>query len=183
MLFKNKHSKILGLTFGILLSLIFLNGCSVPEFAKPKKVSKNVPVNAKERARQNVDTGKGVSLKNTFGGNRSTTYQFSTSNPLWRSSLEILDFLPLTTVDYSGGIIITDWYNDSQNLDESIKITVRFLSNEIRSDSVKIIVHSKKCSKQNNCSITQKKSKISQDLASSILSKAAILDKESKEKK
>ena len=169
MLFKNKHSKILGLTFGILLSLIFLNGCSVPEFAKPKKVSKNVPVNAKERARQNVDTGKGVSLKNTFGGNRSTTYQFSTSNPLWRSSLEILDFLPLTTVDYSGGIIITDWYNDSQNLDESIKITVRFLSNEIRSDSVKIIVHSKKCSKQNNCSITQKKSKISLKKSDKIL--------------
>ncbi len=31
---------------------------------------------------------------------------------LWRASLEILDFIPLTTVDYSGGIIITDWYND-----------------------------------------------------------------------
>ena len=76
-------------------------------------------------------------------GSKSTNYEFSTSNPLWRASLEIIDFMPLTTVDYSGGIIITDWYSDGQNFDESIKITVRFMSNEVRSDSVKIIVHNK----------------------------------------
>ena len=64
---------------------------------------------------------------------------------MWRASLEIIDFIPLTTVDYSGGIIITDWYSDNQNFNESIKITLRFLSNEIRSDSIKIIVHNKKC--------------------------------------
>jgi hypothetical protein len=71
----------------------------------------------------------------------------ATSNPMWRASLEILDFLPLTTVDYSGGIIITDWYSDNGNND-SIKITVRFLSNEIRSDNLKIIVHKKNCDKE-----------------------------------
>ena len=82
----------------------------------------------------------------------STTYEFSTSNPMWRASLEILDFLPMTTVDYSGGIIITDWYSDiSSSNEDSIKITVRFLSNDIRSDSLKIIVHKKKCIPQQPC--------------------------------
>ena len=86
----------------------------------------------------------GVSLKGALGGRRSTNYEFSTSNPLWRASLEIIDFMPLATVDYSGGIIITDWYSDTANSDESIKITVRFLSNTVQSNSLKIIVHNKK---------------------------------------
>ena len=116
------------------------------------------------------------------GGNKSTTYQFSTSNPLWRASLEIIDFMPLTTVDYSGGIIITDWYSDSQDLGESIKITLRFLSNKIRSDSLKIIVHNKKCKSNQNCQINEINSNIKFELQRSILSKAVKLEKEIKNK-
>ena len=164
-----------------ITSLLALNACSIPKFAKPSKVDPSVPINAKERARNNINEGRGISLKNAFGGGgRSTNYEFSTSNPLWRSSLEILDFLPLTTVDYSGGIIITDWYNDSENYNDSIKITVRFLSNEIRSDSVKVIVHNKICSSQNKCKVTEQKSKISTELVSSILTKATVLERSSK---
>ena len=133
--------------FITLLLIIFvftsITSCSVPNFAKPKNISKNTPVNAKERARKNIEEGRGVSLKGMVGGSKSTNYEFSTSNPLWRASLATIDFMPLSTVDYSGGIIITDWYSDSQNQNESIKITVRFLSNEVRSDSIKIIIHNK----------------------------------------
>jgi hypothetical protein len=165
-----------------MISLIFTS-CSIPKFAKPSKTQTNAPVNAKERARQNVEQGKGISLKNVLGGgNKSTNYEFSTSNPLWRSSLEILDFLPLTTVDYSGGIIITDWYNDSSS-NESIKITVRFLSNEIRSDSLRIIIHNKTCQVDQNCRIVESKSKIKEELQRSILTKAMLFEKESKKKR
>ena len=72
---------------------------------------------------------------------------------MWRASLETLDFLPLTTVDYSGGMIITDWYSENNNIKESIKITVRFLSNQVRSDSIKIIIHKKTCTQDLNCSV------------------------------
>ncbi len=91
--------------------------------------------------------------------------------------------MPLTTVDYSGGIIITDWYSDSSNSNDSIKITVRFLSNEIQSNSVKIIVHNKKCKTNENCSINEIDSKIKYELQRSILTKAAQYDLESKNKK
>ena len=168
--------------FSIVL-IIILASCSVPEFAKPKKVSRNVPINAKERAEQNVREGRGVSLKGMIGGNRSTNYEFSTSNPMWRASLEIIDFMPLTTVDYSGGIIITDWYSDGQNYDESIKITVRFLSNEIRSDSIKIIVHKKKCKTNQNCAVNEIDTSIKFELQQSILKKAALLETEIKKPK
>ena len=133
-----------------ILSL-FLTSC---EAFKPKKVNtRDVPINAEERARKNIKEGRGVSLKGIMGGGGSTNYEFSTSNPLWRASLEILDFLPLTTVDYSGGMIITDWYSES-NSNDSIKITVRFLANEVRSERIKIIVHKKTCSTGDNCKIS-----------------------------
>ena len=111
--------------------------------SKPKKISEGRPVNADERARQNLEQGRGISLKDVAGGRKSTTYEFSTSNPLWRASLETIDFMPLATVDYSGGMIISDWYSDDDK--ESVKITLRFLANEVRSNSIKVIVHKKKC--------------------------------------
>ena len=124
------------------ISLITLNSCGMY-----KKVDqRQMPDGADAKARKNIEEGKGVSIGGLMGkrDGGATNYEFSTSNPMWRASLEILDFLPLSTVDYSGGMIITDWYSES-NSDESIKITIRFLSNEVRSDNLKIIVHKKKC--------------------------------------
>lgn len=146
--------------------------------------TRKVPVNAQERARKNVEEGRGAGLGNILN-RRGTNYEFSTSNPMWRASLEILDFIPMTTVDYAGGMIISDWYTDnSGNSGESIKITLRFLSNEIRSDSIKVVVHKKICKNYNSCNVVVlKNSTISQELASSIIKKAARLEKENKEKK
>ena len=125
----------------LVLIMLFttLVSCGVGE--KVKKIRKPVdlrtePLDPDERAKRNIKEGRGVSL----GGltNRKTTYEFSTANPMWRASLETLDFIPLSTVDYSGGMIITDWYSDNNSQKQSLKITVRFLSNEIRADSLKI---------------------------------------------
>lgn len=162
----------------LLVSLLFLigllNSCGL---YKPTDMRKQ-PTQASDKAKQNIKEGRGVSLGNLI--NKKTSYEFSTSNPLWRASLEILDFLPLNTVDYSGGLIITDWYSDNQKQNEYIKITVRFLSNEIRTDSIKIIVHQKICNKENNCSTKIIKSNLSDELNKSILKSAAILEKNSK---
>jgi len=146
--------------------------------------ARNNPVNAQERARKNVEEGKGAGITGIIRGNRGTNFEFSSSNPMWRASLELLDFLPLSTVDYSGGIIISDWYSDSLKSSESIKISVRFLSNEVRSDSIKIMVHKKKCSSNQTCTTAlQTNSKIVEELRRSILSKAAFFEKEQKKKK
>jgi hypothetical protein len=102
---------------------------------------------------------------------------------MWRASLELLDFLPLTTVDYSGGIIITDWYSDNNNFNESIKITVRFLNNEIAANNIKIIVHQKKCVQLQKCVVKELNSAIKQELAKSILKKAALFKIENQNKK
>ena len=161
-----------------LLLIVCLLTLSCSGAFKPKKVNtREVSTNAQERARENIRTGRGTSLKGII--NRGTNYEFSTSNPMWRASLEILDFLPLATVDYSGGVIITDWYNDNSTND-SIKITLRFLSNEIRTDSLKVIVHKKKCSANQNCKVSKIKSQIEEELLASILKSAALMKKSDK---
>ena len=174
----NKFSKLI-----ILLVLtLHVSGCK----GLFKKVDmRERPVNMQERARQNVEQGKGVSINKILNRRGNTNFQFSSSNPLWRASLEILDFLPMTTVDYAGGMIISDWYSDNTgNSNESIKITIRFLSNEVRSDSLKVIAHKKTCKKTSSCKTTiLEKSAIGQELITSIVRKAALLEKADKEKK
>ena len=119
-----------------------------------------------------------------FGGKKGTNYEFSTSNPLWRATFDVIDFMPLVTVDYSGGMIITDWYTDSNTTNDSLKFTIRFLSNQIRADSLKIIIHKKTCKLQENCIITKITSNRLEDtIRSDIIKKAALLDAESKKKR
>lgn len=170
------HSIIKFITFFLIITLT--NNCG----GLSKTDTRKVPINAQERARKNIEEGRGAGISNILkrGG---TNFEFSSSNPLWRASLEILDFLPLNTVDYSGGMIISDWYSESTN-NESLKITIRFLSNEVRSDSLKIIVHKKDCGSNQNCKITLLgNSTIVNELRSSIIRKAAVLEKENKKKK
>jgi hypothetical protein len=148
-----------------------------------QKMDPNRPTSAEDKRKQNIKEGRGASLGSILGNARGTNYEFSTSNPIWRASLEVLDFLPLSTVDYSGGVIITDWYTENSN-DESIKITIRFLSNEIRSDSLKISVHKKTCQNNLNCkTIVSSSNLIKDELRSTILKKATLLKKEDKDKK
>ena len=114
--------------------------------------ARKVSPDPKARVKKNLEEGRGFTL---MGGRKDggTNYSFASSNPMWRATLEILDFLPLANVDYSGGIITTDWYNEGTASDESIKITIRFLTNEVRADGLKIIVHKKKCNIQQKCSV------------------------------
>lgn len=127
--------------------------------------------NVDARARQAARESGG--LMGMIGkGNQDTNFRFSSSNVLWRASLKTLEFMPLLNADYSGGIIITDWYSDNINSDEQIKIQIRFLSNEVRSDSLEINVHKKKCDISNRCSQILLKNSFPQDIKDSILTKA-----------
>lgn len=152
----------------------FLYSCGIYKPSDARIISPN----SKERVKKNLEEGKGMSFGKMMDGRGGTSYQFASSNPMWRATLEILDFLPLANVDYSGGIITTDWYNDGTSLDESIKITVRFLTNEIRSDGLRIIVHKKRCNIEQNCKITKISSTLEHELQVAILKKATIFERE-----
>ena len=176
MFYKNYKNQLFSTI--ILSILIIFTSCD-----KSKKFDPDRPINAEGKRKKNIEEGRGASIGSILGGVGGTNYEFSSSNPMWRASLETLDFLPLTTVDYSGGMIITDWYSENNNL-EAIKISIRFLSNEIRSDSVKIIIHKKTCTNNFNCTTgLLKTTTISDELRSTILKKAALYQKTDKKKK
>ena len=169
--------KIFIVLAGITL-LGFLNSCGIWDPADARKVSPN----ADERVKKNLEEGRGITLGGALKKGKGTNSQFASSNPMWRATLEILDFLPLSNVDYSGGIITTDWYNEGTASDESIKITVRFLTNEIRSDGIKIIVHKKKCNVQQTCTVKKISSALEAELQVAILKKAVTFEEEYKKK-
>ena len=135
---------------------------------------REVPVNVDERAAKNIAEGRSFRFGD-IGKGGSGTFEFASSNEMWRASISLLDFAPFSNVDYSGGIIITDWFADENVKNEYLKITVRFLSNEIRADGLNVIIHKKTCNNVNECNVSKIKSNISQEIKLAILKEAAIL--------
>ena len=171
-------NKIKVTVFCIFLSLI-LSACN-GKF--PGADARKVSYDPKERVRKNLEEGRGFRLDDAFSNKNSGNFEFASSNALWRASLDIIDFIPIATANYSGGILITDWYSENDKINESIKISIRFLTNEVRSDALDIKVFYKKCVTVDNCTISQKKGNLRKELTKEILKKAAIYDKQTKNK-
>ena len=136
----------------------------------------------KKRVAKNLEEGRGFRLSEMGKSSKNGVFEFASSNELWRASLDTIDFMPLASVNYSGGIIVTDWYSTDQNSNESIKISIRFLTNEIRSDALDIKVFNKKCVTQSNCVTSEKEGGINNELKTKILKTAAIYKAEKKKK-
>ena len=163
-----------------LFMILVLTSCS-QGLLKGGDARKNPP-DPRERVKKNLEEGKGFRISDSMSGNKGTNFEFASSNGLWRASLEVLDFMPLTSANYSGGIIITDWYSEQGNADESIKITIRFLSNEVRSDALDVDIFYKKCVATNNCKISKQEGQLKKEITKQILAKAAIYQKQIKDK-
>lgn len=152
--------------------LFFLSGCGIYKKVDTRKV----PVNVNERAKRNIQQGKGYTLFDSNRNRGSGNFEFASSNPMWRASIKLLDFTPFSNVDYSGGIIITDWFNSNDaSANESIKITVKFLSNEVRADGLDVLIYKKICNANNNCNISKVDSELSKEIKLAILKEAAII--------
>ena len=151
----------------------------------PGADARKFPADPKLRVKKNLEEGRGFRLNDAFkSGSKGGVFEFASSNELWRASLDVVDFMPLASVNYSGGIIITDWYSNEQSQNESIKITIRFLTNEIRSDALNIKIFTRKC-KENlvNCKYIDSNKTLVAELKKEILKRAAKFQLEDKEKK
>ena len=170
--------KALKSIFILLLSSTLLYSCGGK---LPGADARKYDPDPKKRVAKNLEEGRGFRLSDQLGKSGSGVFEFASSNELWRASLDIIDFMPLTSVNYSGGIIVTDWYSTDQPSNESIKISIRFLSNEIRADALDIKVFNKKCLTQTNCVTSEKSGNITIELKQKILKTAAIYEKEKKD--
>ena len=164
----------------IILFFILSSGCNIYKPVDARKVSPT----GTERAKKNIEEGRSVGLFGVATGKgRGGSFEFASANELWRASLDVIDFMPLTSVNYSGGIIITDWYSDGNSSNESIKISIRFLTNEIRSDALDIKIFTRKCLENlMNCKIVETDKILVSELKKEILKKAARYEKQKKDK-
>ena len=165
-----------------LIIPIFMTSCGFER----SETAKNQPVNAEDRVQKNLKEGRGLRIgKNInvgMGGADGGNFLFASSNSLWRATLEKLDFIPLANVDYAGGVIITDWYGDTES-NEEIKVAVRFLTNEVRSDAIDVIIYKKTCLQTNKCKTVKVDNNTNIEIKAAILKRAAALSKEAENKK
>ena len=178
-MFKFKNIRVF---IGLAFALVILNSC----VGMPGADARKYPPDPRERVKKNIEEGRGITIfsDKPKGG----VFDFASSNELWRASIEVLDFVSFTNASYSGGILITDWFSgnteSNENNQREIKITVRFLSNEIRADGIQVVIHEKVCSDKTkvDCKINKIKSSIGNDVKLAILKRAALLKKESEKK-
>ena len=172
-----KIKRILQITLVFML-FSYLNSCGIYRPVDARKVSPN----SDERVKQNIKEGKGINFGNMMG-KKGGDFQFASSNEMWRATISILDFVPLSNVDYGGGIIVTDWYKNSKTDKDSIKLMIQFLSNEIRADGIKVSIYKRECKSENNCVSNLLSSNLNQEIKLAILKKAALIKKRDLEKK
>ena len=162
----------------VLFVLISLSNCGSNIFKRADV--KDVPVNVNERVKKNIEEGRGIRFGK--GSAQGGVFDFASSNELWRASIEVLDFVPFTNASYSGGILITEWFDGGSNIDSenkrNLKITVRFLTNEIRSDALSVSIHEKICKiNDTSCSVKKISSNLENEIKIAILKRAAFLEK------
>tara|TARA_B110000027_G_scaffold39781_1_gene43918 strand:+ start:219 stop:779 length:561 start_codon:yes stop_codon:yes gene_type:complete len=175
-MFSIKNFKIV---FFLILSSILLISCNGK---LPGADARKYDPDPKKRVKKNLEEGRGFRLNDIGGKKRGGVFDFASSNELWRASLDTIDFMPLSSVNYSGGIIITDWYSTDKTSNESIKISIRFLTNEIRSDALDIKVFNKKCLVEYNCVISEKTGNLITELKGKILKTASVYEAQNKAK-
>tara|TARA_A100001015_G_scaffold143894_1_gene159686 strand:- start:5 stop:580 length:576 start_codon:yes stop_codon:yes gene_type:complete len=171
--------------FFILVLSLFILSCKGPDgnFKIPGGDARKFPADPKLRVKKNLEEGRGFKLNNVFDGPKGGVFDFASSNELWRASLDTIDFMPLLSVNYSGGIIVTDWYSSEESLSgESVKISIRFLTNEVRADALDIKVFNRKCNNVSNCIISEVNDELAPELKKQILKKATLYKEEAKER-
>ena len=160
----------------LCFSSFLLNSCGTGADAR------KYPPDPKLRVQKNLEEGRGFRLMDKVKKSGNRNFEFASSNELWRASLDTIDFMPLASVNYSGGIIITDWYSNNKDVNENIKISIRFLTNEIRSDALNIKIFKKICDEKNKCLITEGYEELIKELKIKILKTAKIYEVKKKEK-
>lgn len=166
----------------LFIVVLFLSNCAKTDPITGEKIL--IETDPKEKAKKAVEQGGGIfgNIAKSGIGGQGAIPSFANSNVLWKATLKSLEFLPLANTDYTGGIIIYDWYSQESNSQEQIKLSVRFLSDELRSDSILIIAHKRNCENTNKCSNVKVEQKFIDTIKENIINLARSLKIEESKK-
>ena len=94
---------------------------------------------------------------------------------LWRASLDTLSFMPLSSADPFGGVIITDWYSPPETPEERFKVTAYILDRALRSDGIRVSVFRQTLTEAGSWTDVPVYEGLASDLENTILSRAREL--------
>jgi hypothetical protein len=83
------------------------------------------------------DANAGATVTGTGNGGKMT---IGVNQYLWHASLDTLRFMPLSSADPFGGVIITDWYSAPEDPNDRMRVTVYILDRNLRADGLKVAV-------------------------------------------
>jgi len=174
--------KFLKKTLFIVIGVLFIFSCQKNEDSNKSVIKKKrIEPNLNKRAEQYADSGGGI-LKQFKGKSGTGNFEFATANVLWKASLKTLDFIPLQSANYSGGILITDWYSGSLDSNSSIKIEVRFKATEVSTSSIDVLSYKRTC-KNMSCATLKMSNDFNFDIKRKILANARKMKVEEEKNK
>lgn len=118
--------------------------------------------------------GKEQSSANAGGGG------IGVNSYLWRATLDTISFLPVTSADPFGGVIITDWYAPQETPNERFKLNVYVLGRALRADGVKVSVFRQVFDASGNWRDSQVEADAARKIEDSILTRARQLRNETR---
>ncbi len=119
---------LLGL--GLATSLTACSGFSIGDDRTPSEQGSSI-----------LDDSSGPGLFDGLGGDKKQQgSSIGINSYLWRATLDTLSFMPLSSADPFGGVIITDWYTNPEKTDERFKATAYILDTRLRADGLKVAV-------------------------------------------
>lgn len=135
--------------FGLSVVAMLLAGCAgtqtdYDQFPGSAQTDQRVNGQAMTRAQEKQQGklfGDGLNL---FGSDKKNNQNdgggIGVNSFLWRATLDTLSFMPLSSADPFGGVIITDWYSPPETPNERFKVTGYILGTALRSDALKVSI-------------------------------------------
>ena len=135
-----------------MLSILMLNNCSLLDDADigeapPPQEDLAIQREKERRGVYDPEAEEQTFLRGLFdnvtGGSNQGAAGIGVNTFLWRATLDRLSFMPLESADPFGGVIITDWYSNSETSKEKFKIVAYIIGKELRVDAIKVSVFKK----------------------------------------
>lgn len=167
--------------FGLLIALSTLSACSGVEIGQPVIHKKSEAEKAFDGETKSIFGQDGISFGDNAVGEQNTGSGIGVNAFLWRATLDTVSFMPLSSADPFGGVILTDWYSPAETPNERYKLNIYILGQALRADGVRVAAFRQLKNQANDWQSVNLDPKAITDIENSILTRARQLRSETRD--
>lgn len=165
----------------LLVSVIALSACGPikREASYPERYDGSDEIVYSDKRNRSTIWGEGETIGSKLFGDKdgkdSAGGGIGVNSFLWRASLDTVSFMPIASVDPFGGVILTDWYENTETPGERYKMNIYILDKQLRADGVRVAVFKQTKAGQRDWRDAPVPAKMATDIENSILTRAREL--------